>query len=243
MPFPPTFDEAWDITQPPDTQPANQLGLDIRNLKNDIMQRMSLLSGILANRPTPETVNATWGGSGFGIIYIATDTSQVFQWNGTSWTDITSSFVGSGGGLSTTLIDFSVVDAANTSSNVTGNSITVPSGKVAAGTVIEIVANFKGISGASNGYALYANGTSIVGETDAFAINAAIITSRVFVASTTQIIHTSYVLVYGPSANGVYVSTGTVPINFSASNTFNTTINPGPTGELQATGMIVRIYT
>lgn len=88
MPFPPTFTDVWDITTPPDTQLANLLGQDIRNLKNDIMQRMSLLSGTLANRPTPETVNATWGGSGYGLIYLATDTKQLFQWNGASWTDI-----------------------------------------------------------------------------------------------------------------------------------------------------------
>jgi hypothetical protein len=57
------------------------------------MQRLSLLSGTLANRPTPETVNATWGGAGFGLLYFSTDTSQIFQWNGAAWTDITSSFV------------------------------------------------------------------------------------------------------------------------------------------------------
>lgn len=95
MPFPPLFDNVWDITQPPDTQLANLLGQDIRNLKDDIMQRMSLLSGTFANRPTPETVNATWGGAGFGLLYFSTDTSQIFQWNGAAWVDISSSFFGS----------------------------------------------------------------------------------------------------------------------------------------------------
>jgi hypothetical protein len=88
MAFPPSFDNAWDITTPPDTQAANQLGLDIRNLKDDIMQRLSLLSGIFANRPTPETVNAVWGGSGFGLLYFATDTGQIFQWNGAAWVQV-----------------------------------------------------------------------------------------------------------------------------------------------------------
>lgn len=96
MPFPPTFDDVWDITQPPDTQLANLLGQDIRNLKDDIMQRMSLLSGTFANRPTPETVNATWGGVGFGLLYFSTDTKQIFQWNGAAWVDISASFVGGG---------------------------------------------------------------------------------------------------------------------------------------------------
>lgn len=88
MAFPPVFDNVWDITQPPDTQLANLLGQDLRSLKDDVMQRMSLLSGTLANRPTPEAVNATWGGAGFGLTYIATDTKQLFQWNGGAWVDI-----------------------------------------------------------------------------------------------------------------------------------------------------------
>lgn len=85
MPFPPTFTNTWDTTFPPDTQLANLLGQDIRNLKTDVMQRMSLLSGTLANRPTPEIVNAVWGGAGYGLIYFATDTGQTFQWNGAAW--------------------------------------------------------------------------------------------------------------------------------------------------------------
>jgi hypothetical protein len=89
MAFPPIFDHVWDLTQPPDTQLANLLGQDIRNLKDDIMQRLSLLSGTFANRPTPETVNAVWGGAGFGLLYFATDTQQLFQWNGAAWVQIT----------------------------------------------------------------------------------------------------------------------------------------------------------
>jgi hypothetical protein len=93
MPFPPTFDHVWDLTQPPDTQLLNQGALDFRSLKDDVMQRMSLLSGTLANRPVPETVNATWGGVGFGLIYFASDTGQIFQWNGAVWTDLTTLFL------------------------------------------------------------------------------------------------------------------------------------------------------
>ena len=70
MPFPPTPTNVWDITTPPDTQVANLLGQDLRNLKNDIMQRMSLLSGLTASMPTPETVNAAWGGAGFGLALL-----------------------------------------------------------------------------------------------------------------------------------------------------------------------------
>jgi hypothetical protein len=88
MPFPPTFTNVWDITTPPDTQQANLLGQDLRNLKNDVMQRMSLLSGTTANMPTPETVNATWGGAGFGLVFFATDTKLVWQWSGAAWVQI-----------------------------------------------------------------------------------------------------------------------------------------------------------
>lgn len=93
MPFPPNFTNNWDVTFPPDTQLANLLGQDLRNVRVDVMQRLSLLSGTLANRPTPETVNATWGGAGFGLLYFATDTSQIFQWSGSAWVDISSSFI------------------------------------------------------------------------------------------------------------------------------------------------------
>jgi hypothetical protein len=93
MPFPPSFDHAWDITQPPDTQLANLLGQDIRNLKDDVMQRFSLMSGLAANKPTPETVNATWGGVGYGILFFETDTGKIWQWSGAgpAWVDISGS--------------------------------------------------------------------------------------------------------------------------------------------------------
>src|SRR6266403_3416093 len=102
MPFPPTFTNVYDITFPPDTQLANLLGQDLRNLRVDLMQRMSLISGILVNRPTPEIVNATWGGAGYGLLYFSTDTSQVFQWSGVAWVDVTASLITPGvvsGGL------------------------------------------------------------------------------------------------------------------------------------------------
>lgn len=97
MAFPPVFTNAWDTTFPPDTQAANLLGQDLRNFRVDVMQRMSLLSGTFANRPTPENVNATWGGAGYGLVYFSVDTSQIFQWTGAAWSDITASFSASRG--------------------------------------------------------------------------------------------------------------------------------------------------
>ncbi len=103
MPFPPSFTNNWDVTFPPDTQLANLLGQDLRQVRTDVMQRLSLLSGTLGNRPTPETVNATWGGVGFGLLYFTTDTNQIFQWNGAAWADISSLILGipSGGAQGT----------------------------------------------------------------------------------------------------------------------------------------------
>lgn len=100
MPFPPAFNDTWDITQPFDTQLASMGASDFRNLKLDFMQRLSLLSGVLANRPTPETVNATWGGTGYGLLYFSTDTQQVFQWSGSAWVDVTANI---GGGSAASL--------------------------------------------------------------------------------------------------------------------------------------------
>jgi hypothetical protein len=136
MPFPPTFDNVWDITQPPDTQLANLLGQDIRNLKDDIMQRMSLLSGVLANRPTPETVNATWGGSGFGLLFFATDTGQVFQWNGVNWVAISIS------GLR--LSDVGVHTLVNPPPGINnGSSVTIPINTLQPGSIVTIDARYK----------------------------------------------------------------------------------------------------
>ena len=98
MAFPPTFDHAWDITQPPDTQLANLLGLDIRNLKDDIMQRFAILSGNIADRPTLETVNATWGGTTNGVLFFSLDEGKVYRWNGSAWVDVTAMIGGGGGG-------------------------------------------------------------------------------------------------------------------------------------------------
>jgi len=93
LPFPPIFTNVWDTTFPPDTQLANLLGQDLRNVRTDVMQRLSLLGGTRTNRPTPEIVNATWGGAGFGLLYFSTDTGQIFQWNGEAWVDVTVSLI------------------------------------------------------------------------------------------------------------------------------------------------------
>lgn len=53
---------------------------------------MALLSGTLANQPA--NMDASFGGAGFGVLYFATDTGQIFQWNGAAWVDVTSGIIG-----------------------------------------------------------------------------------------------------------------------------------------------------
>src|SRR5258707_48915 len=134
MAYPPDFTNVWDITEPPDTQLANLLGQDIRGLKNDIMQRMALISGTLANRPTPETVDATWGGSGYGLLFFATDTGQTFQWNGAGWVVV--SFLGS-----TRLNDVTTHSLVSPGTGTTAAStLTIPANTLQPGSVVEIYA-------------------------------------------------------------------------------------------------------
>ncbi len=118
MPFPPTFDAAWAETFPPDTQAANLLGDDIRKFKADIRQRLALLSGTFANRPT--NMDAVFGGSGFGVLYFATDTAQIFQWSGSAWVDVSSS-------ISSVIKYADPIDYIFLTTTVgDGNSITIP---------------------------------------------------------------------------------------------------------------------
>ena len=73
----------YDVTQPPDSQQANLLGLDIRNLKLDVQQRMALISGPYANRWNPgnDAQPANWT----GLLYFATDVGAWYYWNGSAW--------------------------------------------------------------------------------------------------------------------------------------------------------------
>lgn len=76
------FTNIWDNTFPPDTQAANQLGLDIRNLKLDISQRLSAMTGAIGTPPPLENVFA-------GMPFFDTNTGKVYQFTGTGFTEIT----------------------------------------------------------------------------------------------------------------------------------------------------------
>lgn len=129
MPFPPNFDNAWSNTFPPDTQAANLLGADLRAFRTDVQQRLSLLSGTLANRPA--NMDATFGGAANGILFFATDTGQIFQWNGAAWVDVTANVVG--GKVSNGV-------PVNTSAALDGIIATIPANSLKAGSIVEVTA-------------------------------------------------------------------------------------------------------
>lgn len=81
------YTNVWTTAAPLDTQAANQGAVDFRATKLDVMQRIaSFGAGLLAARPTPEATSASADWT--GVMYWATDTQQVFRWNGASWDDI-----------------------------------------------------------------------------------------------------------------------------------------------------------
>lgn len=134
------FTNTWDDTQPPDTQTANLLGQDIRNLKLDIMQRMAAfgigLSGSIQN-PDAST-NAVFGTPNQGVLYYAYDTGQIFQWNGSSWTQVV---------LRKNYSDPSVNVSNTPGSSV--NSITIPANVLSLGSSLKIIAGGSLAGGAS----------------------------------------------------------------------------------------------
>jgi hypothetical protein len=127
------------------------------------MQRLSSLSGTLANRPTPETVNATWGGTGYGILYWSTDTGQVFQWNGSAWVDLTSVFIPAAGTQIRRFTDTTQYVYNTVSSNLT-TGVTIPAALLVSGSQIEIDTVFQLNSGTSVTYGAVVNGSSTVSK-------------------------------------------------------------------------------
>ena len=81
------FTNTWDVTFPPDTQLANLLGQDLRNFRVDTQQRMAAISGVDASKPAfgADAQPANWN----GILFFATDTGKIYQFNNPAWTDIT----------------------------------------------------------------------------------------------------------------------------------------------------------
>lgn len=85
------FTNIWDDTFPADTQLANLLGQDLRNFRTDAQERMASISGLDAAKPAfgADTQPVKWN----GILFFATDTGKIYQFNNPAWTDVTASFI------------------------------------------------------------------------------------------------------------------------------------------------------
>jgi hypothetical protein len=235
MPFPPTPTNVWDITQPQDTELANLLGQNLRDLKNDIMQRMALLSGVLASRPTPETVNATWGGAGFGLIFISTDTNQIFQWNGAAWVDITGSISGS------------LLDAQANKALIAGTGValqmynyTLPANSIGVLKGIRVKASWlSNHTGINSVFSLNLNGTVIQSLNSAssgqFAVEHTILRSGAGISDATKngfFVDGSGTIIWTTTLSGF-------PIDWTANQTLEVTFNGAPTSNVTPIQWIV----
>lgn len=123
----------YDVTSPPDTQLANLLGLDLRNLALNIQQRMALISGTAAAiwNPALDAQPANWT----GLLYFATDTGQIFQWSGAAWVQIS---LGNVKYRDTTVHNLAVAGAGIQ----TGSTITIPLNTLQVGSVVSVSARF-----------------------------------------------------------------------------------------------------
>jgi hypothetical protein len=129
------YTNVWNEAFPADTQAANQFGADLRALELNVRERLgTYLSGPLANQPTPE---AAWA----GLLYFATDTGQVFQWNGSAW-----NVVNFGG--SRIIKNLTAVVVAGSSGN--GQLTAVPANFVSVGNLVRITAYLRQVAGGSS---------------------------------------------------------------------------------------------
>jgi hypothetical protein len=238
MPFPPTFDHVWDITQPPDTQAANLLGQDIRNLKDDIMQRLSLLSGTTANRPAPETINATWGGAGYGLLYFATDTGIVYQWNGASWNSLTVPF-----GTSK-FSDTSLANIVNPITSTVINTVNVP-GSFNAGSIAKMHCSGQltiGIGNPTLGYSI--NGAaSTITSGGVISVNGSVFDFEITLLGITGILLSYGVALNisgppgGTTSNQIFNAAGTLAYVTGTPFVVNVSENASFTGSVTSSGM------
>lgn len=81
------FTNVYDDTFPADTELANLIGANLRQVRLDVQQRMAAISGLDASKPNfaGDAQPANWN----GILFFATDTGKVYQFNNPVWTDVT----------------------------------------------------------------------------------------------------------------------------------------------------------
>jgi hypothetical protein len=85
------FANIYDDTFPADTELANLIGANLRQIRLDVQQRMAVISGLDASKPNfaGDAQPGNWN----GILFFATDTGKFYQFNNPTWTDVTSGFV------------------------------------------------------------------------------------------------------------------------------------------------------
>ena len=116
------YTDVWDVTAPLDSQAAAQGAADFRATKLDVMQRIaSFGAGLLVNRPTPEATSGTADWT--GVMYWATNTQQVFRWNGAAWVDISASIPS---GSASHFSDITLGNLVNPGGASPINTVTVP---------------------------------------------------------------------------------------------------------------------
>jgi len=87
------FTNVYDDTFPADTELANLIGANLRQIRLDVQQRMAVISGLDAAKPNfaGDTQPGNWN----GILFFATDSGKIYQFNNPTWTDVTTSFIAS----------------------------------------------------------------------------------------------------------------------------------------------------
>jgi hypothetical protein len=136
------YTDVWDVTQPLDTQAANQGAADFRATKLDVMQRIaSFGAGLIANRPTPESTSASANWT--GVMYWATDTQQCFMWSGTAWVNISASLPPTSAPFYSDLTVLSYTGPLSELMDYDGNSISIPIGILSVGSIINVATRFE----------------------------------------------------------------------------------------------------
>src|SRR5580700_3766154 len=129
------FTNVWNDAFPPDTQLANLLGSDLRAFRVDVQQRMSAISGLDAAKPTFNLDNtpANWN----GILFFATDTGKIYQFNSPVWTNVTPNFAT--GFQSTGIIKaVTPVNVVNPAVTTIGQGISIPGGFISTTNTVRI---------------------------------------------------------------------------------------------------------
>lgn len=215
------FTNVWDDTFPADTQLANQLGLDLRNFRLDTQQRMAAISGLDASKPNfaGDAQPGNWN----GILFFATDTGKIYQFNNPSWTDITANIVGA-----------SRTNKAFTSSgstNAVGQTLfdlSVPAGVLTAGSLIRMIGV---VNNGATSMNINVGGNTVVISNNTFTVDVQIINNTHYVMTVR----------YGSAGAVNQTSLNTVCLDVST-NPFQMTVTQSSAGSITNTSATRIVY-